>query len=339
MLSVGEAGLQKISDILVDMRTKAEQAASDTLGTDERAAIQSQLNSWSDEINSIVDTTKWNGQKLLDGLVGFTGNQITFQVGADTDAANQISLTAAQFGAVYTSNLGIASGSAAVSNWTQVANANAEENETANSGAVAAYSDLGELATGTYTLVVSSTSDTAATIQLKDAAGNLVQMDDDGVDQTGANLMGTSRALTLVGGALANVDSGRGLKFDLTGIQADGSDDFAVTFTYTRGGTYSGDVSTASGARTAVDNLDAAIGTVSSRLRTVGAVSGRLTFREETLSVAHVNTAAAYNRIMNADMAEEQVEATKFSILQQTSMSMLTQSNQLPQNILSLFRG
>ncbi|MHB0879188.1 MAG: flagellin, partial [Anaerolineae bacterium] len=43
MLSVAEAGLSKVNDILVQMRTKAEQAASDTLGADERSAIQSQL--------------------------------------------------------------------------------------------------------------------------------------------------------------------------------------------------------------------------------------------------------------------------------------------------------
>ena len=41
---------------------------------------------------------------------------------------------------------------------------------------------------------------------------------------------------------------------------------------------------------------------------------------------------------MNADMAAEQVNATKFNILQQTSMAMLAQVNTGPQAILSLFR-
>jgi flagellin len=41
---------------------------------------------------------------------------------------------------------------------------------------------------------------------------------------------------------------------------------------------------------------------------------------------------------MNADMAQEQLEATKYSILQQTGVTMLAQANAAPQGILSLFR-
>ncbi|MHB0877524.1 MAG: flagellin, partial [Anaerolineae bacterium] len=291
------------------------------------------LDSWSEEINSIVDTTKWNGQKLLDGLAGFSGNIVTFQVGADTDAANQITLSNTGFGAVYTSNLGIAAGTASIADWTQ---SGAGTDEATGGTAVAAFTGLGELATGTYTLVVNAATSVSATMQLKDSAGNLVQLDADGTYGGGYDISATSRTLTLVGGVLADVDTGRGLNFDLANVAA--ADNFSVSFTYTRGGTYSGDVSNAGGARDAVDDLDTAINTVSSRLRTIGAVSGRLSFREETLSVAHANTEAAYNRIMNADMAYEQVEVTKLSILQQTSMAMLGQANQMPQNILSLFR-
>jgi len=41
---------------------------------------------------------------------------------------------------------------------------------------------------------------------------------------------------------------------------------------------------------------------------------------------------------MNANMAEEQVESSKFSILQQTATAMLSQANVAPQFILSLFQ-
>jgi flagellin len=41
---------------------------------------------------------------------------------------------------------------------------------------------------------------------------------------------------------------------------------------------------------------------------------------------------------MNADMAMEQLESTKFSILQQTSITMLSQANSAPQGVLQLFR-
>jgi len=64
----------------------------------------------------------------------------------------------------------------------------------------------------------------------------------------------------------------------------------------------------------------------------------RLSYQETSVTIAQTNTSAAYNRIMNADMAFEQVEATKYSILQQTATAMLGQANTRPQNILSLFR-
>lgn len=70
----------------------------------------------------------------------------------------------------------------------------------------------------------------------------------------------------------------------------------------------------------------------------VGAFTARLTFKEETLRVQYINTESAYNRIMNANMAEEQVEASKFMILQQTATAMLAQANMAPQFLLALFR-
>jgi flagellin len=64
----------------------------------------------------------------------------------------------------------------------------------------------------------------------------------------------------------------------------------------------------------------------------------RLSFKEDSVSTAQINVEASYNRIMNANMAEEQMNASKYSILQQTAIAMLAQANQAPQNLLSLFR-
>jgi len=79
MLSVAEGGLSKLTDIVIQMRNKAEQAASDTIGTSERAAIQTQLSSYAQQLNDIVDQTKWNSVKLLDNT---SGNKV-FQTGVD----------------------------------------------------------------------------------------------------------------------------------------------------------------------------------------------------------------------------------------------------------------
>ena len=56
------------------------------------------------------------------------------------------------------------------------------------------------------------------------------------------------------------------------------------------------------------------------------------------IQVETANSEAAYNRIMNADIAREQLETTKFQVLSQTSLAMLSQANQNSSGILSLFR-
>ena len=84
--------------------------------------------------------------------------------------------------------------------------------------------------------------------------------------------------------------------------------------------------------------IDTAISDVSEALSYIGSVVNRLTYQESSLTVAKINTEAARSRIEYADMAFEQLQSTKFQILQQTANSMLAQANSGPQSILSLFR-
>jgi flagellin len=81
-----------------------------------------------------------------------------------------------------------------------------------------------------------------------------------------------------------------------------------------------------------------ALTTIKAGIANVGAFTARMNFKEEAIAISLANTEAAYNRIMNANMAEEQVEASKLVILQQTATAMLAQANASPQFILSLFR-
>jgi flagellin len=84
--------------------------------------------------------------------------------------------------------------------------------------------------------------------------------------------------------------------------------------------------------------IDAAMKTVNSQLSKIGSLTGSLTFKEDQVSSSQINVEASYNRIMNANMAEEQVNASKLLILQQTSTAMLAQANAAPQFLLSLFK-
>ena len=87
-----------------------------------------------------------------------------------------------------------------------------------------------------------------------------------------------------------------------------------------------------------ISSIDNAISVVSLELQYVGSLMNRLDVKESNLQTAITNSEAAQSRIMDADMAKEQMEATKLQILQQTATTQLAQANAAPQNILQLFR-
>ncbi|MCP4723831.1 MAG: flagellin [bacterium] len=96
-------------------------------------------------------------------------------------------------------------------------------------------------------------------------------------------------------------------------------------------------VSSASDASGALGQVNTALDTVATELQSVGATIARLTTKEATLNVAITNTESTRSRIIDADIASEQLEATRNLILQQTATAQLAQANITPQNVLALF--
>lgn len=209
VLAIAEGGLLNISDMLITMKEKITQAASDTLGSAERNAIKTELNQLTAEIDNIVDETTFNNISLIDG--GYTNKSI--QSGEDTDNTFSISI----------------------------------------------------------------------------------------------NLQGTTST------GFKAVD----LEVDIANVATN--------------------VFSASSAAIALGKVDNAIELISDALQQIGAWSSRLTVKESTLSIAITNTEATRSRIIDADMAREQLNSTRLMILQQTSTAQLAQANITPQNVLALF--
>ena len=118
------------------------------------------------------------------------------------------------------------------------------------------------------------------------------------------------------------------------------SDTLSVAFSATTGA--SALLGVAAGSVTSANistlTIDTGLGTVTSQVGTIGAVVNRLTSKESNLVTAITNTEAAKSRIMDADIAKEQISAVKLQILQQTATAQLAQANSSPQVFLSLFR-
>ena len=95
---------------------------------------------------------------------------------------------------------------------------------------------------------------------------------------------------------------------------------------------------TATGARTAMDNIDTAIDAITTAPSVFGAAQNRFESVIANLQVASENQAASRGRIMDADFAAETSNLSRGQILQQAGTAMIAQANQLPQGVLSLLR-
>jgi flagellin len=76
---------------------------------------------------------------------------------------------------------------------------------------------------------------------------------------------------------------------------------------------------------------------VSDSLGQIGNFTQRLDIKDDTLNVAISNAESSISRLFDADMAMEQLQATRGSILQQASTAMFAQLNFAPQQVLQLF--
>lgn len=98
------------------------------------------------------------------------------------------------------------------------------------------------------------------------------------------------------------------------------------------------DVLTRSNASDALSTLDYALQQVNSQRAELGAVQTRFESTISNLGITSENLSAARSRIQDADFAAETARLTKAQILQQAGTSVLSQANQIPQNVLSLLQ-
>lgn len=345
LLAVAESGLGRINDILIQMRNKAEAGASDTMGTAERQALIDQMVAYSKQIDDIVGQTKWTSTSP--SLIGgsYESVALTFQTGVDqgdtTTLSGLQSVKASDVNGLDLATVG--TGTAAASNPSGVVNDVAGTTNVAVSN-----SNLQELVSGQYDISVTyAAAGTQATVQVfRHGTTEAIMIDADG---SAGGAINTTMVVDL--SATDDIDLGNGLQVNLTGATtgsatgtveyAAASSSYQLKLSATPSGEDDGYLEATDGAASFAQfmtDINAKLDTVSGQLSQIGSLTGRLTFKEDQISAAQINTEGAYNRIMNANMAEEQVNASKFLILQQTATAMLSQANAAPQFLLSLFQ-
>lgn len=98
------------------------------------------------------------------------------------------------------------------------------------------------------------------------------------------------------------------------------------------------DLSTLTGAGTALNLLDTAIDKVATQRANIGAAHNRLEATVNNLTSTAMNLTEAKSRIEDADFSAESTKLASAQILAQASTAMLAQANQSQQGVLNLLR-
>jgi|SRR4051812_17824725 flagellin len=123
------------------------------------------------------------------------------------------------------------------------------------------------------------------------------------------------------------------VKFQV-GLNNVGTDQIDVTFGGVNlGGVAAGSatVANATGALTALSSIDTAIGNVSSYRSKFGSAMNRLDVATSNIQTMRLNISAANSRIRDVDVATETSNLSRNQVLTQAGVSILAQTNQLPQ--------
>jgi len=301
-----EGAMGEISNNLQRIRELAVQSRNATNSATDRAALNSEAQQLKSEVDRVASQTSFNGVKLIDGSFA---NQ-AFQVGANQGETISVSsIVNANSSALGSYSRATVTGAAATA-FTAVTAGDLTINGTSVGGLAAAAS-----ATERASQVrdaVNSKSDTTGVYAVNDTA-------------TTVTLVSTTADIVVA-------HAGASSSAAITGLTA------ATTARATSTGFASLDISTTSGADTAMQSMDAALSAISTARASMGAIQNRFSSVVANLSTTSENLSAARSRIQDADFAKETAQLTRTQILQQAGTAMLAQANQAPQSVLSLLR-
>ena len=337
------SALSQITSNLQSIRDLAVQSANGTYQASDRADINTTVQQYLSQINTIANQTSFNGISVLNG----TSSSLSFQVGANVGQAIDVGLgggaTTSQLGQTseistgdisgafvdttggtgaslslsglsitgadgtsYTFTGGTASSAQDVVNAINAAGVDGVSAAVNASGGINIYSS-GELSVNGSSVTGASAGSSGAGFTSLTASGNTTAFGASGVGSAATGLAATGAAY--VGGALSASGSLNG-----------------------------GDVLTVDDANSLISRVDAALTQVSTYSSTFGAVQDRFQSDISTLSSQQTNLSSSQSSIQDTDFAAETAVLSQAQVLQQAGISVLATANSEPQNILKLLQ-
>jgi len=340
MLQTADGALANISNALTTMQQLANEAADGTINNTQRAALDTQYQALFGEINNIASGAQFNGINLLQG-----GN-VTFQVGANNNTNDQLSiglpsLTAAGLLGVALPGTGtaIVEGTNATvtapgTNTFAVGTAAASDTGTAANtvAATAAVGTLDAQLSGTppnsITLTVTGTSNVSGTGAVGTDNITFVMKDSNGVTSSPITITAANTVIKNLDGTGADYLFGAGNTYK-AGDQ--------ITIVFGAAGA-SGSLATQAAAQSQITQTTNALANLATIRGSVGASEQQLSTISANLQSQQQNLTSALSNIQDANVASTFATFTKQLVLEQAGVSVLKQADQAPQQLLALFQ-
>ena len=356
MVQLADGAAEKISNILQRMREIVVQTADGSNSASDVSVLNVEFKESAAEVDRIVNSTEFNGKKLLDGSAGGVGvSSVAFQIGAN--AGQQLTVDFSDFnlaagttaGTNGVDTLTITGASVSAGSSLVLTDAEGDTIEITDANIVTAQGVVGGVGTNLQNTdydvlaqAINAAIDTNANFAQMGAANSGANTITFTQDVAGSGsllaanqvLSGVASALggaaTLANTEIGSVAGGAGNPmatnlsgFTSTGMLASVSVDGAAA---------------ASSYDNTLNAIDAAIEGVATQRATFGATMNRLEYAVDNLASSSLATATARGRIEDANYATETTSLARSQIIAQAGTAMLAQANQKSQSVLSLLQ-
>jgi len=363
MILTTEGGLEEIGNIMQRVRELLVQASNDTNTQSQRQMIEQEIAQLGEEIHSMQGRVEFNTNQVLN--IGTHGN-----ISSAISTAQSIFSTArgviAAATATHASTVGdavstfVAAESAALSAFaaaqsTALSTFNsamgAATTETARTTALALFEaatvsneSVRDIAINSAASVRNSTTTSAMSVlqSARDVFANATHAFTSSI-RNGFTMV--SDCADGVGNAWFQVgaNGGQGITFDFASVSQ-----AVMVSGHLVNGIASALVVAGSGRDSGIgygmdispliDAVNDGLQAINSVRANLGAVQNRMDFTMRSLDISSENLQDSESRVRNTDVAREMMRFTMSNVLQQAAVSMLSQANQLPNNLLQLLR-
>ncbi len=300
LLQVADGGFSQVTDIMMRMKALSVQAQSGSVSDNERGFLDREFQALKDQIDSITDQTKFNGNTLLNGSLSAS---TTANVTAGLDGSGEVSLT--------------------IANNAQAGTYTAAYDETTGELTVSDTNGRSQTVT-----IDNTSNDLTSKVKFE---GLGVSLNLAGFDATAAFGGGTFDVVA--GGGSMDFQVGVAatdiISVNIADVRTQSLGD-GTNFLN------NASIATAADAQTAGVTLDAALSNINAARADVGALVSRFEFASANVANTIENLDAARSVLMDVDMAAEMSNFSAKQVMLQASVAMLAQANQQPQQLLRL---